>query len=83
LHQLKLQSLLSRNCQAAANQLFEKIKQRTTATPSRERLLFVGFFDLRNNLFTAVKTVRRHSVSQMSFSGCRIDRKRRTLQLVM
>jgi hypothetical protein len=51
--------------------------------PDRERLLFVFVFDLSDNLFTAIETVRRYSMSQVCFSGCRIYRQGRTLQLVM
>jgi len=48
-----------------------------------EALFFVVDFGLRHNLFATVKTVRRYTVPQMRFSGCRVNRHCRFLQLVV
>ena len=47
--------------------------------PDRERLLFVVVFDLSDNLLAAIKAVRRYAMSQVGFSGGRIDRQGHTL----
>ena len=42
----------------------------------RERLFFVDFFGLLDNLFATIKTIRCNAVSQVRFARGRIDRQR-------
>ncbi len=49
-----------------------------------EPLLFVlDDLGLRDDLLPAVKAIRRNAMPQVSFSRCRVDRKRRAFQLVV
>jgi len=48
-----------------------------------DALFFVVDFGLGDNLLATVKTVRRYTMPQMRFSGCRINRHRRFFQFVM
>ena len=46
-------------------------------------LLFVSLFGLRDNLFAAVKTVRRYTVAHMGLTRGWVDGQRRVFQLIV
>ena len=49
----------------------------------RERLLVVSLFRLRDNLLTAIETVRRYAMAKMRFTSSRVNRQRLTFELVV
>jgi hypothetical protein len=56
---------------------------KTTCQVQRLLVVVVSDFRLRNNLFATVETVGRYTMPQVRFSGCRVDRHRGFLQLVV
>jgi len=60
-------------------------KQVGTSTCQKVRLLVVVVdnFRLRDNLLATVETVRRYTVPQVGFTGCRVNRQRGFFQFVV
>jgi hypothetical protein len=59
-------------------------KQVDQSTCWKVKLLFVvDNVGLGNDLLATVKTVRRYAMPQVRFTGCRINRQGRLLQLVV